>query len=440
MERGVAWCGVAWRPTAAVPNDDDGGMSSAATPAPPARTERLWQIDALRGLMLVLMTLTHLPTRFSSPAGQPFGFVSAAEGFVLLSGFMAGMVYTSRERRDGAPVMRDAFYKRVFKIYLCQAALLLFLFSFIALIGVVGQQDAIRNLVSFYLTHPLPALFGGLLLVHNPPLLDILPMYILFMLASPILLVHGLRQGWSAILAVSVALWLGAQFGLGQVLYEAAVVATGLPVPFQETGAFQILAWQFLWVMGLWMGSTRAATAEPVPVRFPAWMVRCAIVIGVVGLVWRHGVGQVPFPGRDDLNLMLDKWQLAPLRLINLFALLVLTVHFGPWLSERLPRLRFLETLGAASLPVFCTHLVLALLALALAGEPRAERASAIDVSILIASFAVLYAVALISREFDRHAAAVQQRFKTRLRARASARLHRGGKRSRSSRPDSPPG
>jgi uncharacterized membrane protein len=39
---------------------------------------RLWELDALRGLMLVLMTLTHLPTRFSDPAGQPFGWVSAA--------------------------------------------------------------------------------------------------------------------------------------------------------------------------------------------------------------------------------------------------------------------------------------------------------------------------------------------------------------------------
>ena len=59
--------------------------------------------------MLVLMTLTHVPTRFSSPAGQPFGYVSAAEGFVLLSAFMAGSVYTRRaaqgrrRRRCGAP-------------------------------------------------------------------------------------------------------------------------------------------------------------------------------------------------------------------------------------------------------------------------------------------------------------------------------------------------
>ena len=36
---------------------------------------RLNELDALRGLMLVLMTLTHLPTRLSSPLGQPFGYV-----------------------------------------------------------------------------------------------------------------------------------------------------------------------------------------------------------------------------------------------------------------------------------------------------------------------------------------------------------------------------
>jgi hypothetical protein len=58
--------------------------------------KRWSEIDALRGLMLVLMTLTHLPTRFSDPLGQPFGFVSAAEGFVFLSAFMAGYIFAGR--------------------------------------------------------------------------------------------------------------------------------------------------------------------------------------------------------------------------------------------------------------------------------------------------------------------------------------------------------
>ena len=36
---------------------------------------RQTELDWLRGLMLVLMTITHLPTWFSSHVGQPFGFV-----------------------------------------------------------------------------------------------------------------------------------------------------------------------------------------------------------------------------------------------------------------------------------------------------------------------------------------------------------------------------
>ena len=385
-----------------------------ATPADPAATnaaaavtqpvERLWQIDAMRGLMLVLMTLTHLPTRFSSPAGQPFGFVSAAEGFVLLSGFMAGMVYARRQQREGDASMRSAFFKRVVKIYVCQVALLVFLFSFVALLGVAAQHDAISNLLSYYRQHPMSALAGGLLLVYKPPLLDILPMYIVFMLASPLVLIHGLQQGWRVILGLSVALWLGSQFGLGRVLYEATVRATHLPVPLEAIGAFKILAWQFLWVLGLWMGVSKVNRPEVLPGRFPAWLVRTSIAVALIGFVWRHAVGQTPFPGNDALNLMFDKWQLAPLRLINLFALLVLAMHYAPWLARRLPRWRLLETLGAASLPAFCAHLVVALLLLAVAGEARNDRPWAVDVAMLAFGFAVVIGVALISRAIDRQA------------------------------------
>ena len=58
-----------------------------------AKVERQIELDWLRGLMLVLMTITHLPTWFSSHVGQPFGFVSAAEGFVFLSAYLVGTVY-----------------------------------------------------------------------------------------------------------------------------------------------------------------------------------------------------------------------------------------------------------------------------------------------------------------------------------------------------------
>lgn len=391
-------------------------MSAGAAPA--ASGERLWQIDALRGLMLVLMTFTHLPTRLASPLGQPFGFVSAAEGFVLLSGFMAGLVYAGRERREGASQMRAAFYRRVLKIYLCQAALLLFLFSVVAVIAVVAQQEAITGLMQYYLREPLHALVGSLLLVYSPPLLDILPLYILCMLVSPVLLLHGLRHGWGAILVLSVALWLGAQFKLGGWLYEAAASATPLSIPLEQTGAFDVLAWQFLWVLGLWLGAERSAEPARPPLQFPRWMLYTAIAIAATGFVWRHVVGQVPFPGDTRLNILFDKWQLAPLRMLNLFALLVLAMHYAPWLARHLPRLRWLETLGAASLPVFLAHLVAALLALALFGAPVPGRSWWIDLLILVVSFGALYGVAWLSQELDRQAAVAKR---SKLKARAAA-------------------
>jgi hypothetical protein len=54
-------------------------------------TSRDSRLDMLRGLCLVLMTVDHLPInplfRFTN---QTLGFVSAAEGFVFISGVVSG--------------------------------------------------------------------------------------------------------------------------------------------------------------------------------------------------------------------------------------------------------------------------------------------------------------------------------------------------------------
>jgi hypothetical protein len=362
---------------------------------------RRWELDALRGLMLVLMTVTHLPTRLSSPLGQPFGYVSAAEGFVLLSAYMAGMVYGQMANRKGIDAMRVAFWRRAVKVYACHAATLLFLFTVIAALGLRIDEPAVKDLISYYLAHPLTALLAGLLLIYKPPLLDILPMYILFMLASPWVLAHGLRGGWRSVMAVSLGLWVLAQFGLGHWVYDSAVAFTGLAVPFHETGAFGTFSWQFLWILGLWMGASRTEAA-PVPFVFPRWAVALAVLVAVVCLVWRHAVGQAPFLSNASLNLLFDKWQLAPLRLLDLLALMVVAIRFGPALMRHLPRLPALEMLGAASLAVFCMHLVVVLLVLAFLGADPAVHPAWLDALVVVASFAALHAVAWLTLRLDR--------------------------------------
>src|SRR3954453_317570 len=91
------------------------------------RMQRQTELDWLRGLMLVLMTVTHLPTWFSAHVGQPFGFVSAAEGFVFLSAYLVGSVYSHVANTRGYPAMRVALWGRTAKVYAAHVALLLFL-------------------------------------------------------------------------------------------------------------------------------------------------------------------------------------------------------------------------------------------------------------------------------------------------------------------------
>jgi hypothetical protein len=362
---------------------------------------RLSELDALRGLMLVLMTITHLPTRLSSPLGQPFGYVSAAEGFVLLSAYMAGLVYGRTAHEKSIETMGRAFWQRAFKVYACHIAILLFLFTVIAAVGLTVDQPAVKNLMAYYLAQPWRAFLAGAALLYKPPLLDILPMYVLFMLASPWLMGYGMRRGWRGVMALSIGLWLLAQFGLGQWLYDVTLGAAGAHLPFSETGSFATFAWQLLWVLGLWMGASRSQPGIS-PFVFPRWAVGLAVTIAVLGMGWRHAVGQIPFAQGVMANMLFDKWQLGPLRLLSLFALVVVVIRFGPTLVNLKPRWAFLEKLGSGSLPVFCAHLLMVLLILAFWGDSPQARSWWGDVVLLVACFALLLVVAEISLWVDR--------------------------------------
>lgn len=369
-----------------------------------SQDDRQWELDAMRGLMLVLMTLTHLPTRMADPLGQPFGYVSAAEGFVLLSAYMAGRVYSAKAERQGAEAMKTAFFNRAVKLYVCQLALMLFAFTAVAGLGLALREGAVTDLLAFFLERPVVATLSAGLLLYSPALLDILPIYIVFMLLSPVVLLQGMERGWGSVMAVSLVLWFGAQFGLGPAVYQFATGWFDMPLRYRDMGAFEIFAWQLLWVIGLWLG-TEHSRPDHEPARFPRWMVRLAIALALFAFLWRHAVGQVPVPGQSPVNLMFDKWHLGPLRLINLLALVVLAMHYAPWLKQHLPRWRFLEVLGKAALPVFCAHLVVALLALAAFGATNPGRPVSVDLLILFVGFYILWVVARLTLARDRRMA-----------------------------------
>jgi hypothetical protein len=337
-----------------------------------SRMTRQPEIDALRGLMLVLMCVTHLPTRFAEWLGQPFGFVSAAEGFVFLSAYLVGLVYTGRARRFGPVEMRKALWRRAGVVYRCHVAMLAFLFTVIAWIGIRSERQAITNLISFYLQEPSTALWTSLLLIYTPPLLDILPMYVLFMAASPLLVTLVMHPaGQVVVLASSASLWLAAQFGLNEIMYAVVAKSIHHTVPLHQNGAFDLMAWQLVWVLGLCLGAGRAlAAGQPssAPLRFAPRTAAVALSVALGCMLWRHAVGQAPFPGLPQLDFLFDKWHLGPLRMVNFFALAIVLMHFGPRLAV-LARTPALQLLGRQSLPAFCAHLVVVLVVLSLIGD-----------------------------------------------------------------------
>jgi len=326
------------------------------------KLERRPELDALRGLFLVWMTLTHLPTHLSDFVNQPIGFISSAEGFVFMSALLVGRIYIHEMQHDEAGV-HFKLLRRSLKIYGYHLLLLFLAFTVAAAYAVHAHRVAITNLLNFYLAHPVTAIIGSLLLIYCPPLLDILPMYVTFLLFTPIILSIAIRTGWTKILAASMLIWLLAQFGLRDVVHNWIVAVTHLHIPLQETGAFNLFAWQAVWITGLWLGAGLARGFTPF--RYvPRPAVIACFVITILFVFVRYGwLG--PHLNPQALGLKVDKWQIGPLRVLNLICFSVVLYALRKYVVKAVAREPFL-TLGKASLHVFCAHLFFVFFGLAL--------------------------------------------------------------------------
>ena len=158
-------------------------------------------------------------------------------------------------------------------------------------------------------------------------------------------------------------IWLLAQFGLRDVVHDWVVHLTHLRIPLQETGAFNLFAWQAVWTVGLWLGARTATEREPFR-EVPGWLARTAAATCLFFIGIRYGwLG--PHLTTQALGLQLDKWQIGPLRVVNLIAFAV----FFYWLRKYVLRIVAIEpflTLGKASLRVFCAHIFFVFVGLAL--------------------------------------------------------------------------
>lgn len=299
---------------ALLPIDRKSRLSSVMGIGP---VQRRPEIDVLRGVFLVWMTLAHLPTPLSGLVNEPFGFVSSAEGFVFLSALLVARLHI-RQAADAGPALRTKLWKRALRIYGYHLTLLACAFTMAAAFAVVTHRLALINLLNFYLAHPFPAIVGSLLLIYCPPLLDILPMYVIFLVITPFSLAIAAHRGWKGVLLASGSIWLLAQFGLRAWVHNVVVHVTTLQIPLQDTGSFNLFAWQIVWVSGLCIGAASAQESRAFR-RPPRFVYQICTLICVFFIGVRHNWFGNHF-SRQMLGMQLDKWQLGPLRLVNLIA------------------------------------------------------------------------------------------------------------------------
>jgi hypothetical protein len=323
------------------------------------------ELDAMRGVMLVWIALTHLPTAASSWVNQPFGFVGAAEGFIFLSALFTGRIYFRIAEYDGYRSMTRKLWTRTLRLYSYHALLLAFAFLVAVPVASHGNRPGLHNLLDFYFTAGAKqAVTEAALLIYRPPLLDILPMYIIFLLFTAIAISLARNIGWKTILSISFAFWVLAQLGFRSAEHTFMMRYIPTRIPLNEMGSFDLWAWQFLWFAGVWLGVRWAQESLPIE----TWARRAAIpavVVAVFCFIIRrklaHGLELGAF------EFLFDKWHLGPIRMLDFAAVAALLILSQP--VTKMAAIRPLVLLGQSSLQVFCVHLLFCFAGLTLMGN-----------------------------------------------------------------------
>jgi len=319
------------------------------------------RLDLFRGLSLIFIFIDHIPNNVLSYVTlHSVAFSDAAEVFVFISGYTAAMFYGRALQRQGWLVATAQIYRRVWQLYVAHIVIFVIFAAEVSYATVNIHSHAYSGDLGLdtFLDEPHVAVVKTVLLQYQPQFLDILPLYVVLLGAFPLVLflleLHLLLP-----LVLSGAIYLlTLRFGWHPHSY-----------PGGEGWYFNPLAWQCLFVIGATAGYF--ANSRQVSLPRDPWLWKLAIVvtavIGVINISWVIHGAHSAFPGlllQELSPFVVDKTNLAPLRLLSFFAIAVTTVHFVRDDSEFLHwrAARLIIQCGRHSLQVFCLGILLSVL------------------------------------------------------------------------------
>ena len=297
------------------------GVSSMSNryQSPPARRDV--RVDFFRGLALLIIYIDHVhPNLLASFTLQRFAFLDAADVFVFISGYVIGMVYTKELWRGGLKACCQKAAQRWMLIYRWHIAVSLGTLLILECFALRGIYASMPGLNAF-LQAPFRTLLSIVGLVHTTDLLSILPLYLVLTVLAPFA-VYFLDKASGLFLLASASVYAAIQW----TAFHGA--PGGHPWFFLNP-----LAWQFLFVLGIWLGGERLrgrrwtmsskgwVTALCAIATFCLAWIAVAISVHRFARLFHTEFWLTALPG---LLALCNKTNFAPLRLFNLVLVLPL--------------------------------------------------------------------------------------------------------------------
>ena len=321
------------------------------------------RLDFFRGLALFSIFVDHLPDNMVAQFTlQTVMFGDAAEVFILISGYTAGMVYGRAMERQGFLIAAVRVSHRVWQLYVAHVFLFVIFIAMMAYTveALNSSLYAEESQAADFLSDPGVAVVKALTLQFQPAYMDILPLYIVLLAVLPFALI-GFRFWPRVVLIASFVLWLAVQI-------DGRIALSAYPGP-NRVWTFNPFGWQALFFLGAWLGWRGTRGAMPWLDR--RWLLRLAagfaLAAFVIRLSWTlHGL-YPPIPALASgkaLWLFLSKEDLGLLRFASVLALALLVARLVA------PQARFLAgrvawpfvICGRHSLHIFCLGILLAVM------------------------------------------------------------------------------
>src|SRR5918995_5144840 len=172
-------------------------------------SERDLRLDFFRGVALFSIFIDHVAwnSLLAQFTLQSVGFSDAAEVFILISGYTAGMVYGRAIERQGFVIAGVRVYHRVWQLYVAHVFLFMMFIAMVAYtVGALNNSLYAEEFgAANFLDEPGLAIAKALTLQFQPAFMHILPLYIVLLAVLPVALA-GFRSWAGVMVFASLAL------------------------------------------------------------------------------------------------------------------------------------------------------------------------------------------------------------------------------------------